>query len=86
MLILSRQIDSDLERRYRNAGWLVLKGMTEGNAYQSTYVFMRVVVGYNLQGLFERNQQVLREQVREALLALLQVEDKTDGGEAYSSR
>lgn len=85
MLVLSQQIDSDLGRRYQNAGWLVLMGTTEGDTYRSCYAFMRDVVGYDLQGLFERNQQILRERVREALLSLLQVEGKTDGGETHSS-
>jgi hypothetical protein len=76
MLLLSQQIDSDLERRYRNAGWLVLKGTLEDDMYQSTYAFMRVVVGYDLHGLLERNQQILREQIRNALMTLLQVEEE----------
>jgi hypothetical protein len=44
--------------------------------YQSTYAFMRVVVGYDLHGLLERNQQILREQIRNALMTLLQVEEE----------
>jgi hypothetical protein len=86
MLVLSQQIDSDLERRYRNAGWLVLKGTTEGDTYRSSYAFMRDVVGYDLQGLFERNQQTLQEQVRRALILLMQVEEEPDGDTALPSR
>jgi len=86
MLVLSQQIDSDLERRYRNAGWLVLKGTTEGDTYRSSYAFVRDVVGYDLQGLFERNQQTLQEQVRRALILLMQVEEEPDGDTALPSR
>jgi hypothetical protein len=86
MLVLSQQIDSDLERRYRNAGWLVLKGTTEGDTYRSSYTFMRDIVGYDLQGLFERNQQTLQEQVRRALILLMQVEEEPDGDTALPSR
>jgi hypothetical protein len=39
-----------------------------------------------LQGLFERNQQTLQEQVRRALILLMQVEEEPDGDTALPSR
>jgi hypothetical protein len=48
--LLSSQIDSDVALRYRRARWLLLRGTIDGSAFDSTYVFLREVVGYDLAG------------------------------------
>lgn len=69
--LLSTQIDSDVAERYRRARWLLLVGNTSGSAFDSTYVFTRDVVGYDLAGFFKRNAASLRSTVDEVLRSLL---------------
>jgi hypothetical protein len=71
-IILSTQIDADILDRYRNEKWLVLTGIVGKNdPLVSTYDFMRDVVGYDLEGFFQRNSQRLRGEVEATLKALL---------------
>lgn len=69
--LLSTQIDSDVADRYRRARWLLLVGNTSGSAWDSTYVFARDVVGYDLAAFFQRNASSLRAAVDEVLRSLL---------------
>lgn len=75
MLVLSRQIDSDVEARYRNAGWIVLTGDLAQNEHRSTYAFLKETIGYDLAAFLERNQQTIRERVAEVLQYLLSTEE-----------
>ena len=71
-LVLSNQIDEDVLRRYRAAGWVVTTGVIgRGDSAVSTYDFLREVVGYDLAGFFARNSDRLREEVTAVLQALL---------------
>ena len=71
-MILSTQIDFDVYNRYRLTGWGVLTGKTgEVSSLESTYTFMRDVVGYDLAAFFERNHNVLRKEIEQVLVALL---------------
>lgn len=72
VLLLSTQIDQDVHVRYKLAKWAFLIGLT-GNvsSLESTYTFMRDVVGYDLAAFFERNYHQLRKEVEQVLLALL---------------
>lgn len=69
--LLSTQIDSDVADRYRRARWLLLFGTTSGSPWDSTYVFARDVVGYDLAAFFQRNASSLRTVVDEVLRSLL---------------
>lgn len=69
--ILSTQIDMDVAERYRHARWLLLVGTTSGSAWDSAYVFMRDVVGYDLAAFFKRNSNSLRAAVNSVLRSLL---------------
>lgn len=72
VVVLSTQIDEDILRRYRAARWVVVTG-TQGtdNPLESTYDFMREVVGYDLAGFFDRNAERLRSEVAQVLQTLL---------------
>ena len=71
-LVLSNQIDEDVLRRYRAAGWVVTTGLTgREDPSVSTYDFLREVIGYDLAGFFERNSDRLRREVTAVLQALL---------------
>ena len=71
-LILSNQIDEDILRRYRAAGWVVTTGvMGRDDPSVSTYDFLREVIGYDLAGFFVRNSDRLRREVTAVLQALL---------------
>lgn len=77
VLVLSAQIDADVQIRYRAAKWLVLTGGAGlGNSIISTYAFMNQVVGYDLAGFFERNREKLRKEIDDVLQALLSPEEK----------
>lgn len=69
--LLSTQIDSDVAERYRRARWLLLVGNTTGSAWDSTYVFARDVIGYDLAAFFQRNAAPLRKTVDRVLRSLL---------------
>lgn len=72
VLLLSTQIDFDILTRYRLAKWAFLMGQV-GNisAQESTYTFMRDIVGYDLAAFFERNYHLLQREVEQVLTALL---------------
>lgn len=70
--ILSAQIDSDIQLRYRSAQWSILTGIVgENDPLISTYDFMRDVVGYDMAGFFQRNSERLRTEIDAILKALL---------------
>ena len=71
MALLSTQIDADVADRYRRARWLMLTGGLAGSACDSTYVFMRQVIGFDLGAFFERNAPMLRATIEEVLGRLL---------------
>lgn len=72
LLLLSCQIDEDVALRYQSARWLILRGSTEGTNLQSTYVFCRNILGYDLASFFERHAEALRQEVLNIIRQLLQ--------------
>ncbi len=71
-VILSAQIDGDIQDRYRLEKWAILTGMTgQDDTLTSTYDFMRDVIGYDLAAFFKRNSSALRTEIDAVLKALL---------------
>ncbi|HBL28146.1 MAG TPA: hypothetical protein DD490_15035 [Acidobacteria bacterium] len=74
-VILSSQIDTDILTRYRAERWVVLTGVIGlKDPLRSTYDFTQEVLGFDLAGFFERNQQVLHQEIDGVLRALLSPE------------
>lgn len=71
LIVFSNQIDAELVRRYTEAQWLLLRGTTDGTALDSTYVFCREVVGYDLGAFFKRNSPRIKKEIETILQALL---------------
>jgi hypothetical protein len=71
LLLFSTQIDGDVASRYRENLWLLLSGTTRGTVVESTYVFCRDVVGYDLGAFFKRNSSRLRAGIEKVLKTLL---------------
>lgn len=71
LLLFSMQIDGDVAHRYTQAQWLLLRGSTNGSAIESTYVFCRDVVGYDLADFFKRNSSRIKNEIELILKALL---------------
>jgi len=71
LIVLSTQIDEDVAHRYTGEKWLVLKGVVADSPLESTYAFFRSVVGYDLQGFFERNSDRFRKEIDAVLKTLL---------------
>lgn len=69
--ILSSQVSDPVLRRYRHDGILVLTGLPDGTATQSTFVFFRDVIGYDLAGFFTRNSKEPKSEVQAVIKALL---------------
>jgi hypothetical protein len=69
--LLSTQIDNDVALRYRRARWLLLTGTINGSAFDSTYLFFRDIIGYDLAGFFARNAPILRREITFILEKLL---------------
>ncbi|NUQ76070.1 MAG: hypothetical protein HUU21_21225 [Polyangiaceae bacterium] len=71
LLLLSSQIDGDLYYRYSTAKWLILTGTLEGASTDSTYVFCKDVLNYDLAGFFSRNSARIKSELEAVLDALL---------------
>ena len=79
-VVLSKQIDEDVLRRYRDSRWVVLTGtIGSDDPLTSTYDFMRDVVGYDMAGFFERNAENLRAEIAHVLATLLDPESPRRG-------
>ncbi|MGA2231489.1 MAG: hypothetical protein ABSH22_11365 [Tepidisphaeraceae bacterium] len=72
MLLLSVQIPANLAERYARARWLILRGTGLGSTVDSTYVFCRDVLGYDLAGFFRRNSAAIRAETLAVFEGLLQ--------------
>ena len=71
-VILSAQIDGDILLRYRAERWSIITGVVGLNdPLQSTYDFMKQVVGYDMAGFFQRNSVALKTEIDSVLRALL---------------
>ncbi len=71
-------IDSDIVDRYEQAKWLILQGYPQGRTTDSTYTFLRTVIGYDLAAFFERHAGHLRDAITQILHLLLVLEDGYD--------
>lgn len=71
VLLLSSQIDKDLLDRYAGANWLILRGTTEGTPLDSTYLFVREIVGYDLARFFENYSERFRAEIEDVVRTLL---------------
>jgi hypothetical protein len=60
LVLLSTQINVAVAARYSAAQWLLLSGHVSGSASESTWVFLRDVVGYDLAAFFQRNSDKFR--------------------------
>lgn len=71
LMLFSSQIDGDVAIRYTQAQWLLLVGSISGQATNSTYVFCREVLGYDLAGFYERNSTRIKVGIESVLQSLL---------------
>lgn len=74
LVLLSTQINETVSARYQQARWLLLTGTEAGSATESTWTFMREVVGYDLAAFFQRNTEEFRALVESVAAALLEPE------------
>lgn len=71
MLLFSVQIPDNLAERYARARWLILRGTIGGSTIDSTYVFCREVLGYDLAGFFKRNSAAIQAETLAVFEGLL---------------
>jgi hypothetical protein len=71
MVLLSVQIPDSLAERYQRAHWLILRGTLGGKSTESTYVFCRDVLGYDLAGFFRRNSAAIKAETLAVFEGLL---------------
>ncbi len=71
MVLLSVQIPDNLAERYQRAHWLILRGTVSGTPTDSTYVFCRDVLGYDLVGFFRRNSAAIKTETLAVFEGLL---------------
>jgi hypothetical protein len=76
LVIFSTQIDEGVASRYIQAQWLLLKGSIEGSTTDSTYVFCRDVLGFDLAAFFQQHSKQLRSEVETILKTLLSPVDQ----------
>lgn len=72
LVVLSTQIDGDLAQRYIRHRWLLLTGTTTGQPTDSTYIFCRTILGYDLAAFFQRNSDRVKMEIEKVLTTLLQ--------------
>ncbi|MBM4035588.1 MAG: hypothetical protein FJ291_27930 [Planctomycetes bacterium] len=71
-LILSTQIDEDISSRYRAERWAILTGKLAGaGSSESTYAFLREIIGYDLAGFLQQHAMTLQQEVARVLEVLL---------------
>ncbi len=74
-VIMSNQIDTDIMQRYRSEKWAILTGSADSRSpFDSTFVFVKQIIGYDLAGFFARNSDCLKNEVAGVLAALLRAE------------
>jgi hypothetical protein len=71
MVLLSVQIPDNLAERYQRAHWLILRGTVSGKSTESTYVFCRDVLGYDLASFFRRNSAAIKAETLAVFEGLL---------------
>ncbi|MGH8894159.1 MAG: hypothetical protein ACRDWY_12790 [Actinomycetes bacterium] len=72
LVVMSKQIDDVLVRRYRASGWGLLKGDNEiDDPLLSTFAFFEQILGYDLVSFFERNHETMRAEVEAVLRTIL---------------
>lgn len=72
LMIMSNQVNQAVKARYAVGNWTILTGtILEESSQTSTFQFFRDVVGYDLQGFFERNTDTLRRGIEKILESLL---------------
>jgi hypothetical protein len=75
LAVMSTQIDHAVRLRYLSGNWVVLMGTIGAqNPAESTFDFLREVIGYDLAAFFERNAALLRAGVETALTKLLETQ------------
>jgi hypothetical protein len=71
LVLLSTQINRTVLARYGAARWLLLTGTVGGSPLNSTYVFCKDILGYDLAAFFERNTTRLRTLIETIAASLL---------------
>ena len=72
LVLFSTQINETVAARYEAAQWLLLSGTESGSATESTWTFLREVVGYDLAAFFERNSDEFRDLIERVAQSLLE--------------
>ncbi len=71
--IFSTQIDTDLILRYKNSRGGVITGNLSGNCFNSLFVFMKDILGFDLAKFFTDNTEKIKTEIHSALETLLNV-------------
>ena len=74
LMVMSSQIDEDIVNRYRQAKWLILKGLTNTSEYSFTFDFCKEVIGFDLAAFMCDNQEYFRCEILSVLDALMRAE------------
>lgn len=76
LAVMSAQIDEDIATRYRASRWALLTGSPlDQSILNSTYVFAKDVLGFDLARFFERSAPILRREIANTLQQLLSTEN-----------
>ncbi len=67
LVLFSNQIDGVVNERYRRNGWLILYGNPSGTKLDSTYVFAKEVLDFDLADFFRRKQKSIRKLINDIL-------------------
>ena len=73
-MVMSAQIDESIVTRYSDEKWLILLGCTGNSPYTSIYSFFREIIGFDLAGFMDRNQNYFQREINSILNRLMRAE------------
>lgn len=74
LMVMSAQIDDDIVARYNVAKWAILQGLAAESSCVSTFNFFRHVVGFDIAGFMNSNQEYFQKKIQLVLERLMRAE------------
>ncbi len=74
LMVMSAQIDEDIAERYRDAKWVLLRGIADSSPDVSTFSFFEQVIGFDFMQFMKSNQEFFRSQILLVLEKLMSAE------------
>ena len=74
LMVMSAQIDDDIVARYNVAKWAILQGYIGPSAMDSTFTFLKQVIGFDFVQFMNHNQEYFKKKIQHVLEQLMRAE------------